>query len=100
MKFTNLKYNLYPIRRFKSLLGLILALIFSISFSSCEKYFGNKTDLEFIEKPVFQARDVAYVPIQPILDGFVYPTDVLAGFDELIYIVDNGTEEIIALTKP
>lgn len=99
MKYTNLKYNQYPLRRFKSLLGLVLVLIFSISLSSCEKYFGNKTDLEFIEKPVFQARDVAYVPIQPILDGFVYPTDVLAGFDELIYIVDNGTEEIIALDQ-
>ena len=75
------------------LLGLILGL------SSCENYFGEKTDLNFIDQPDYQARSVSYVPIQPILNGFVYPTDVLAGFDELIYVVDQGTEEIISLDQ-
>lgn len=67
--------------------------------SSCEKYFGDKTNLDFIELPTQNYREVAYVPVQPVLDQFVRPTDVLAGFDELIYVVDNGTEEIIALDQ-
>lgn len=68
-------------------------------FSSCEKYFGDETDLSFIEIPEQNFREVAYVPVQPILTQFVKPTDVTAGFDELIYVVDNATEEVIALDE-
>lgn len=67
--------------------------------SSCEGFFGEKTDISFIDIPEFQNRDVAYVPILPILDGFIEPTDVITGFDELIYVVDAATEEIIGLDK-
>lgn len=70
-----------------------------IGFSSCEKSLGEKTDLDFIEIPDFQSRQVAYVPIQPILNQFDRPTDVVAGFDELIYVVDAGREEIVALDQ-
>lgn len=78
----------------------IIVLLSCVFFlSSCEKYFGDKTNLDFIELPTQNYREVAYVPVQPILDQFVRPTDVLAGFDELIYVVDNGTEEIIALDQ-
>lgn len=80
-------------------LQILVIGLFGLLLVGCEKYFGDKTDLSFIEKPEFQAREVAYVPIQPILNGFVYPTDILAGFDELIYVVDNGTEEIIAFDQ-
>ena len=31
---------------------------------------------------------------QPILNQFVFPTDVIAGFDELIYRVENGTQVV------
>lgn len=83
----------------KKVYQFIWGLFLTLSLGSCENYFGEKTDLDFIERPDFQAREVAYVPIQPILNGFVYPTDILAGFDELIYVVDHGTEEIIAFDQ-
>lgn len=67
-----------------------------ISLSGCENYFGDKTDISFIDIPEYSSRIAAYVPIQPIVDDLIYPTDVSAGFDELVYVVDNGTEEIIA----
>lgn len=70
-----------------------------ISFSSCEKYLGDETDLSFIELPQQNYREVAYVPVQPILNQFVSPSDIIAGFDELIYVVDKGTSEVIALDE-
>jgi len=82
------------------IINKIALLVFALAaLSACKDYFGEKTSLDFIDLPEFQDRDVAYVPIQPIIDGFVEPTDVLAGFDELIYVVDAGTEEIISLDE-
>lgn len=72
----------------------ISALI--VLFAGCKGFFGDKTDLEFIDKPVYQDREVAYVPIQPVMDQFVKPTQVLTGYDELIYVVDEGSSEIIS----
>lgn len=77
---------------------LTLALI-AIAFTSCDDYFGEKTDLGFIEVPEQTYREVAYVPVQPILNQFAYPTDIIAGFDELIYVVDAGSQEVIALDE-
>lgn len=77
----------------------ILTVFLTIALAGCEGYFGEKTDLDFIEIPDFQVRDAAYVPIQPILDNFIEPTDVIAGFDNLIYVVDAGSEEIVALDE-
>lgn len=80
-----------------SILFLFGALLLA---SSCEDYLGNKTDLDFIEVPDYDAvRQVGYVPVLPVLNQFVRPTDVLAGFDELIYVVDNGTEEVIVFDE-
>lgn len=70
-----------------------IAVIFL--FGGCKKYFGDKTDLTFIDEPEFDNRPIAYVPIQPVIDGFTDPSDVLIGFDQLLYVVDKGTEEII-----
>jgi len=70
-----------------------------IFMSSCEGYLGDKTDLSFIELPQQNFREVAYVPVQPILNQFASPTDIVAGFDELIYVVDNGSQEVIALDQ-
>ena len=56
----------------------------------------KKTDLEFIDAPIYTNRAVAYVPIQPIIEGFLSPSDVIAGYDGLIYVVDEGSSEIIA----
>ncbi len=81
------------------LLLILTSVFIAFSFSACEGYFGDKTDLDFIEIPDFQVREAAYVPIQPILDNFIRPTDVIAGFDNLIYVVDAGSEEIVALDE-
>ena len=67
--------------------------------TGCNDFFGNKTDVSFIDVPDFQNKPIAYVPIQPVLDQFVRPTDVLAGFDELIYVADNGREAIVGLDQ-
>ncbi len=77
-------------------LGFAVLMVF---LSGCESYFGDKTDLSFIELPEQNFREVAYVPVQPILTQFASPTDVVAGFDELIYVVDNGSQEVIALDQ-
>ena len=66
---------------------------------SCEGYFGSKTDLSFIDVPTYSVRDIAYVPIQPAFGGFIHPTDLCIGFDELLYVVDEATEEIICLNE-
>jgi len=78
------------------ILGFAVMMVF---MSSCESYFGDQTDLSFIELPEQNFREVAYVPVQPILNQFASPTDIIAGFDELIYVVDNGSQEVIALDQ-
>ena len=82
-------------------LTYLLALSISLGIlSGCENYFGNKTDLDFIEVPDYDAvRQLAYVPILPVLDMFNRPTDICVGFDELIYVVDAGTQEVVVLDQ-
>ncbi len=76
----------------------IIALFCILFLSlSCEKYLGEKTNLDFIEIPEFTNRQVAYVPIQPTLTQFERPVDIIIGFDEILYVVDEATEEVIAL---
>jgi hypothetical protein len=77
-------------------IGLI---VISVILSGCEGYFGKKTDTDFIEVPNYEARQIAYVPIQPALTFFDRPVDVIAGFDELIYVVDAGTETVHSLDE-
>lgn len=77
-----------------SILGFALIIL---SLSSCEGFFGKKTDPGFIDEPQFDDKQVAFVPIQPVLDGFVEPVDVVVGYDELLYVVDAGTDQIISM---
>ncbi len=86
-------------RRMKNIFFISTIFLLAIAFMGCDDFFGNKTDVSFIDVPDFQNKPIAYVPIQPVLDQFVRPTDVLAGFDELIYVVDNGREEIVGLDQ-
>lgn len=79
--------------------ALYILVALSLGLYSCEGYFGDKTNIDFIQIPDYQNRAVAYVPIQPVLDKFVKPVDVLAGFDELIYVVDQGTQQIVAFDQ-
>ncbi len=83
-------------RKFSFLFGLIGLL----ALSACEDYLGNKTDLDFIDIPPDNSiREIAYVPILPIIDDFAKPVDVCAGFDELIYVVDEVNEEVVAMDE-
>ena len=75
-------------------------LVFAVlALTACENYFGDKTDIGFIDVPIADARQVAYVPIQPPLTDFTRPVDICIGFDGLIYIVDEGSEEVIAMDE-
>lgn len=74
----------------------ILSIFALIALAACDKYFGDKTDLDFIEIPTYQTRDIAYVPIQPGISNLERPIDIIIGFDELLYVVDEATEQIIA----
>lgn len=79
---------------------ILLSLLSLLGLSACEDYLGKKTNLDFIDIPPDNSiRDIAYVPILPILDDFTKPVDVCAGFDELIYIVDEGSEEVVAMDE-
>jgi hypothetical protein len=75
---------------------LVLIVILS---SGCDGFFGKRTDPSFIDEPQFDDQTVAYVPIQPVLDGFTRPVAIVAGWDELIYVADAGTEEIVAIDQ-
>ncbi len=81
------------------IINYIYAVLSLIFLNSCEGYLGTKTDLGFIEVPNYSVRDIAYVPIQPAFSGFVYPNDICIGFDELFYIVDAATEQIVCLNE-
>lgn len=79
---------------------LYLLLLFGgILLSGCEGFFGKKTPTDFLDEPVYDDRTVAYVPIQPVWEGFSEPADIVAGWDELMYVVDRGTEEIISFDQ-
>jgi hypothetical protein len=79
---------------------LYLFLLFSLLvMTACEGYFGKKTDLSFIDIPEFTQREVAYVPIQPVLNQFNYPVDICVGFDELLYISDEGASQIVCIDE-
>lgn len=77
-------------------LGSVLLLA---SATGCNDFFGKKTDLDFLEVPVYDSRTVAYVPIQPVITGFSEPIDIIAGWDELIYVADAGTDSIVSLDQ-
>lgn len=84
-------------RLLKRMVFLSLAAMLTLA---CEDYLGKKTDLDFIDVPPNNVvRQIAYVPIFPVLDNFSRPTDVTTGFDELIYVVDAGREEVIAMDE-
>lgn len=83
----------------KTALKFTLVWIAALSLVSCEDYFGEKTDLDFIDIPEYSTREIAYVPIQPALGNFGRPVSIVAGFDELIYVADELTQEIICLDE-
>ncbi len=79
--------------------SILISLISLFLFSACQNYFGNETDISFIEKPEFQPREVAYVPVQPAWNKFQSPSDIHAGFDELLYVVDRAQSRVYCLDE-
>ncbi|MDX2195495.1 MAG: hypothetical protein NW207_03670 [Cytophagales bacterium] len=67
--------------------------------SACKGFWGDKTDLSFIEIPTATTKPVSYVPIQPVITGFTKPVDIVPGFDELIYVVDAGANLLISYNE-
>ncbi|MEL6670785.1 MAG: hypothetical protein AAFR61_01285 [Bacteroidota bacterium] len=68
----------------------------ALLLTGCEGFWGTKTDTEFLDEPVFDNETFAYVPIQPVWDELTEPVDIIAGWDELMYVADAGSEEIVA----
>lgn len=79
----------------KKQLSCISLLFVAVFVFGCEGFLGTKTGKQFLGTPSFEVRPVAYVPILPVMQGFQDPVDVFCGFDELIYIVDAGAQQII-----
>lgn len=77
-------------------LRFCLILLPLLLLTACEGFFGRRTDIDFLDVPLYTNRPVAYVPIQPAWEGLSEPVDVVAGWDELIYVADAGTEAVIA----
>ena len=73
-----------------------MCLSIGLLLSSCGGFFGTKTPTEFLDVPQYDDRSVAYVPIRPAIEDLDRPVDVIAGWDELIYVADEGSEEIIS----
>lgn len=76
-----------------------IIILTALLITRCGKYFGEKTDLSFIDVPEFTNRDIAYVPILPAFTGFIKPVDIVVGFDELIYVADEATQEITQMDE-
>ena len=73
---------------------VIVLVMAVIMLSSCENYWGKKTDISFIDIPNYEVREIAYVPVEPKLYDAAAPIDVTIGYDEFIYVVDSTTSEI------
>lgn len=87
--FTNYKIKISNFLKFITAFSLILGL------HGCA-LFGTKTDLSFIPQPSNQFRVISYVPILPAVQGtFSELSDITIGYDELIYVVDKGSQEVI-----
>jgi len=71
-----------------------LATLLTIMLSSCNNFFGKKTNLDFLPPPNYSNKPVAYVPLQPDIKGLQRPTDVIVGWDQLIYVADAGAQKI------
>lgn len=71
----------------------VASLLFIIA--SCEKPFGDKTSLDFIDVPNYEEQPIAFVPILPELKAASNPVDILVGYDDLLYVADAGSQKIM-----
>lgn len=81
-----------------STLYLILCALF---LTSCNDFFGKKTDYTFIAQPKSETSAVAYVPLLPsFTDPDIQdPVDIIVGYDKLIYVADAATQKIVCFDQ-
>ena len=82
----------------KAILSLVLIMSL-LSFTGCSNFFGDETKIDFITPPDTSAVGVSYVPVLPNITGFGFPTQILAGSDQLLYVVDSAKQEIVCLNE-
>jgi hypothetical protein len=85
----------HKIHALRSYAWLLLAA--STLLTGCNFLFGSKKDDQVEDvlrqgaiDPNLVREVVGYVPILPIWGGFIHPTDVFVGYDEMVYVVENG----------
>lgn len=84
-------------RKNRYILLLWISAVGLMGLNSCNFLLGSKKDSTVddvlrqgaIDPNVIQ-QVVGYVPILPIWGGFISPTDVFVGYDELVYVVESG----------
>lgn len=79
--------------------AMVTTVIGGVFLTGCDGFFGKKLDPSFIDVPVYNDKQVAYVPIQPVWSSFMHPVDIAIGFDELIYVADDLAEEIVCMDQ-
>jgi hypothetical protein len=74
-----------------TLLGMALML------NACNFLFGSRQDDTVDDvlqqgaiDPNLTQNIIGYVPVLPVWGGFIKPTDVFVGYDEMVYVVENG----------
>lgn len=84
-------------RKLSPLRSIALVLAGATLLSSCNFLFGTKKDEQVDDvlqqgaiDPTVVTNVIGYVPVLPVWDGFVKPTDVYVGYDEMVYVVDNA----------
>ncbi len=81
----------------KNKLLFLVTFLSGVLLTSCKGFFGKKTNVsDIVDAPEYDNSLVSYIPIFPYLTGFSDPVQVLAGYDELLYVVDAGSDQIIA----
>jgi len=80
-------------RRSKYIWLAVLGFLW-LANTGCDNFFGKKTNLDFIPVPNYNPKAIAYVPILPAITGLQTPTDVIIGWDQLLYVADAGTQMI------
>lgn len=90
----------YQRKEMRIFLFSVCYFLFSIFFSSCDFLFGSKQDdstQQIFEQgaidPNSGSGEVGYVPILPYWN-VPNPIDVYAGYDEMVYVVDDNGLEI------
>lgn len=82
-----------------SFLSALAAVSLAALLSGCDNFFGDKTSDSFITPPVPDTRQVTYVAVQPSFTGFGLPTAIVAGNDQLFYVVDSARQELVCLNQ-